>query len=445
MTNDQEIVADFTVAIKSRKEQLPELAFASVVVEGIVRVEATVEGKVVHADPDIASSGGMNDQMIALVGDRRFQQLEGRFGQFCPFEAVGMVRAEIRHSNYLGYILNPFRPHGFSTSILSAFLRSALSAEVMSTIDKTALDDAEIRREWRNIDLLILLPKVQRIVAVELKIDASQSNYQLERYRALVEAVWPHSKGWKHNYLFLTKHDELPNDASWTEFKLRTLVEALNGFANGSEAGETQAYAMLRSYISMMRKHHLGDKELERTARELWSKHADALAYLMDRRPDPLQEILDQIKEDDTAFVARISPECAPVVADKHAKKILRYAYEDWDNLAAFKTARDWTKTQRLMLLEIKKDETSIRAHLMIGPGTTPDRNAYIAELAPVGSGRFISAAEQVLMTLNPEVDVAYEDLVSKMAEFTLRVFNEFNPKLQKVSAERLGHSAVDG
>ena len=182
----------------------------------------------------------------------------------------------------------------------------------------------------------------------------------------------------------------------------------------------------------------MGDKELEKTARELWSKHADALAYLMDRRPDPLQEVLDQIKEDGAAFVASISPGGVSVVADKHAKKILRYAYEDWDNLAAFKTSKDWTNTKRLMLLEIKKDETSIRAHLMIGPGTTPDRNAYIAGLAPVGSGRFISAAEEELMTLNSEVEVGYEGLVSKMAQFTERVFNEFNPILHKVSAQRL-------
>ena len=281
-----------------------------------------------------------------------------------------MVRAEIRHSNYLGYILNPFRPHGFGTSILLAFLKCALTEDVLSAIDASALKDAEIRREWRNIDLLILIPKAKRVVAVELKIDAAQSSDQLERYRNLVEATWPYSKGWSHNYLFLTKHGEAPNDASWTEFKLHDLVDALSEFADISEHHDTQAHEMLRSYISMMRRHHLGDKELERTARELWSKHADALAFLMDRRPDPLQEILDQIKEDSGPFVASLSTPSVSVVADKHAKRILRYAFEAWDNLAAFKTARDWTNTKRLMLLEIKKDDTSIRAHLMIGPGS---------------------------------------------------------------------------
>ena len=199
------------------------------------------------------------DSLTALVSDPLLRQLEGQFARFCPFEAVGMVRAEIRHSNYLGYILNPFRPHGFGTSILWAVLKCALTEDVMSALGAGALNDAEIRREWRNIDLLILLPRAKHVIAVELKIDASQSSDQLQRYRNIVEVTWPGSEGWRYDYLFLTKHDEAPNDASWTEFKLHDLVDTLSQFAAVGQHRDTQAYAMLRSYISMMRKHHLGD------------------------------------------------------------------------------------------------------------------------------------------------------------------------------------------
>ena len=40
-------------------------------------------------------------------------------------------------------------------------------------------------------------------------------------------------------------------------------------------------------------------------------------------------------------------------------------------------------------------------------------------------------------MTLSSDGEMAYEDMVSKMANFTQRVFNEFNPIMQRVSAER--------
>ena len=250
--------------------------------------------------------GGKTDDIeviSALISDSSFLQINSRFSRFCPFEAVGMVRAEIRHSNFLGYILNPFRPHGFDTALLGAFLKRALSKSEVNWIEYETLRDAEIRWDWRNIDLLILLPKARRVIAIELKIDASQSHGQLEKYRRIIEASWPACDGWKCEYLFVTKHEETPNDAAWTKFKLHELVDAFEVVAESDAYRHALAIGILRSYILMMRRHHLGDRELERLARELWSRHGEALAFIVDSRPGPLQEMLDQIRDNSAAFL----------------------------------------------------------------------------------------------------------------------------------------------
>lgn len=378
------------------------------------------------------ASAAINDSLSDLVSDVAFGELESRFVRFCPFEAVGMVRTEIRHSNFLAYILNPFRPHGFGTVLLRSFLKCAFGDDTMRVIETAGLNDAEVRREWQNIDLLILLPQARHVVAIELKIDASQSDNQLERYRDKVQRTWP---SWTHVFLFLTKHQETPNDRSWVEVNLSVLVEAFSHVAAHTEERNAQALEMLRSYISMMRKHHLGDFELEKVAAELWSKHGDALAFLMDRRPNPLQQAFDQIRADDT-FSAKISHPGVSVVADKHSKRVLRYAFEKWDALEAFQSASDWTATGRLILLEMKLEETGLRVSLMVGPGKTSGRQAYIAALVPGGRGRYVRVAEEVILTLNSEGDVAYEDLVPRMANFTRRVFDQFDPVMREVSAE---------
>ena len=62
---------------------------------------------------------------------------------FCPFEAVGMARQEIRHSNFLAYILDPNRPHEFGTLLLEAFI-AIFTDEVIS---ETRLHRARIYRE----------------------------------------------------------------------------------------------------------------------------------------------------------------------------------------------------------------------------------------------------------------------------------------------------------
>lgn len=377
-----------------------------------------------------------DENLAALVCDAKFQQLEGRFARFCPFEAVGMVSAEIRHCNFLGYMLNPFKPHGFDAVLLGAFLERTLARDTVLGLDLATLKDAEVRREWRNIDLLILLPKARQIVVVELKIDASQSVDQLERYRAIVETSWPAALGWKYTYLFMTKHDEMPNDAMWTEFKLHDLINAFGDIATAEEYRHAPALDTLGSYISMMRKHHLGDKELEQRASELWAKHGDALSFLMDRRPDPLREIFDQVRADG-AFVSDISPAGVTVIPDKHGKRILRYAFQAWDELTAFRTAREWTSTGRLILLEIKLEDSGIRAYLMIGPGLTSDRDAYASALAPGIRAKYVRAAEEELLALNSEVELSYEDLIARIASFVQRVFSQFDPIARSVSTIR--------
>jgi hypothetical protein len=35
-----------------------------------------------------------------------FAEIEKEFDQYCPFEALGMVRSEVRHGNYLAFPLN---------------------------------------------------------------------------------------------------------------------------------------------------------------------------------------------------------------------------------------------------------------------------------------------------------------------------------------------------
>ncbi len=43
------------------------------------------------------------------------------------------------------------------------------------------IEVVEVRREWRNIDLLLIVPGAKLVVAIELKIGASQSKSLTEK------------------------------------------------------------------------------------------------------------------------------------------------------------------------------------------------------------------------------------------------------------------------
>ncbi len=42
--------------------------------------------------------------LLTATGQDSFQALEQRISVFCPFEAIGMVRQELKHSNFLSFI-----------------------------------------------------------------------------------------------------------------------------------------------------------------------------------------------------------------------------------------------------------------------------------------------------------------------------------------------------
>src|SRR6266567_4711859 len=60
-----------------------------------------------------------NDDLLAL---------ESLIGKFNIFDALGIARAEIRHSNFLAYILDPAESHGQGQLFLKAILMDLLKA-----------------------------------------------------------------------------------------------------------------------------------------------------------------------------------------------------------------------------------------------------------------------------------------------------------------------------
>src|SRR6266487_6982507 len=89
-------------------------------------------------------------------------QLESHIGRFNIFDALGITRVEIRHSNFLAFILDPAESHGQGQVFLKAVLMDLLKAapptlRPFSPIELDGLDlrGVSVRREWRHIDLLI--------------------------------------------------------------------------------------------------------------------------------------------------------------------------------------------------------------------------------------------------------------------------------------------------
>lgn len=375
----------------------------------------------------------------ALLGDVDFSALSARFGQFCPFEAMGVVRAEIRHGNALAYLLDPKRPHGFAAAMLEAFLTAVTSADTASLLVQADGRDVQIRREWQNIDLLIILPNSRMIVTVELKIDASQGHDQLSRYRKVVEAQWPLTDGWQHKFVFLTKREEAARD-NWQGLRLGPVIAEFERAL--SKFGSAPASDFVREYIDMLRRHHVGDSASKERARKLWAEHGEALAYLMQHRPDPIRNLFNALKTAAVEIAAAASTATMSVVEDAHTASILRFAIKEWDQIPGFRDGERWTNSKRMILIEMKFEDSGLGAYAHIGPSSAKSRTTFVTSLLAKNAitrqaaqaGGWAKLAELELFRPNDplqfDIDDAIASVTADFCAFVARVHRDFDTAL---------------
>lgn len=179
---------------------------------------------------------------------------------FNLFEAVGAVRAELRHSNFLAYLLSPSRPHGLGAIPLVALIRSILSRmrpeeRPIMALELIAgdLDDAVVYRERDNIDILIELPSINFVVTIENKVGSKAGDGQLERYDDRLKALYP---SYRRLMVFLTPDATVPDHDRYVAYDYVDLVSTLEGLlTNPLEPIPAETQLIIGHCIDLVRRH----------------------------------------------------------------------------------------------------------------------------------------------------------------------------------------------
>lgn len=141
------------------------------------------------------------------------EELNNLTNSFNIFNALKLQNNEIRHSNFLSWLMTPYESHKLGAYFLKEFLKSAIKEYALNEKVKIGLkdiiffnlDDVEIRREYKNIDLLIISPQNKFLCIVENKIWTGEHDCQLERYADIVEKEF---KDYKKLYIYLAPNIE---------------------------------------------------------------------------------------------------------------------------------------------------------------------------------------------------------------------------------------------
>jgi hypothetical protein len=242
----------------------------------------------------VLSNFGKSKAIEALLigsGANLFREFENRFSKFCPFEAIGMVRQEIRHAHFLSFVLDPNRPHPFQDHLLKGFIQEVVAQAQDGQINIQPLNihcsdlsGALVYRERSNIDFMIEIPSNAfgskakgLVVTVELKVDASESKHQLKKYHDQITADYP-DEDWEQAFVFLTLDATIPTEENTKSWIPISVVDVINRLELELEAQKYsgEAVELFRSYSAMIRRHLVNDEDMARLAKNIWAKHREA-------------------------------------------------------------------------------------------------------------------------------------------------------------------------
>jgi hypothetical protein len=239
-----------------------------------------------------------NDDLLAL---------ESRIGRFNIFDALGITRAEIRHSYFLAFLLDPAESHGQGQLFLKAILMDLLKQapperRPLSPIDLdgTDLRGVEVKREWKHIDLLIRCQEPPIVVVIENKIGSKEGRDQLSRYE---ETMTKHYPGVPLLYVFLTPNADEPSEDAWMPYSYEDIHRVLTRVreTNGNAIGD-DVLVFLDHYLSLLGTRFMNDEKIDELCRKIYKNHRQALDLIWDRVGTPTSGVLvevEKVLEDD--------------------------------------------------------------------------------------------------------------------------------------------------
>lgn len=291
-----------------------------------------------------------------LVADPDFEQIRNKLTRFNFFEAIGAQRREVRHSDFLAFLLNPKGNHGLGDAFLRRFLKHSLK----TSFSHPEPSDFQIERETRNIDIFLHDDKNRLAVIIENKIDSDEHDNQLERYWTESHDCYPDFQLFG---IYLTPEGEKPEGSvDYVPFSYSAVGNLIEDILGSEKVTRTPAVDLaLRHYVEMLRRDIVPGSELRQLCEAVYFRHRDVLDKIFEFKPD-LQVIIRECVKD----LIGTQPEKFVIDLGKD-KNHVRFATREWDSIEQLKEVQDsWG---RILWFQFYNMPDSLKLRLIIGPG----------------------------------------------------------------------------
>lgn len=368
-----------------------------------------------------------------IIDNTDLEELEGKISRFNIFEVVGMVRQEIKHSNFLQFLLNPSEKHQFGDLFLKKLLIEVINEAEDAPLDGpqyhlASFADAEVRREWCYIDLLVHSPSNDFVCAIENKVDSTEGFNQLQTYQDVIDREFPRCK---KLFIYLTKAGNTASLDNWLSLSYGTIADIIEKICEERQSSLSPDIEIsLRHYVDLIRRHIMSESDIAELCRKIYKQHRHAIDLIYEHRPDVRSDIEEYLNQ----LIQEFS-ESENLELDSIQGKWIRFVPKEWDDLAFQTTCTgEWSKKKRLLMLEFWNEPQSLQLRIVMGPGELDTKEAIYQKLrslnVPGMRGIKIKPSNysqvgiiQVLSTSEYE-DVDLEELQGNIRNFWLSYLN---------------------
>jgi hypothetical protein len=226
-----------------------------------------------------------------LVNNPELEELSAKLSIFNILKVLRIEKAEIRHSNVLAWLMDPQGSHGMGQAFIRRFLSTILneneSLEIKlapAHIELMNVIDAEVLREWKNIDLLVISNSNKWVLLIENKIRAGVSKQQLRKY---IEIVKKEFSGYEIIPVLLTLEQddgsEVAEDSGYIAYSHTELYKIANHvIRQRQDRIPEDAKVFIDHYLTVLRRLTMQDEKIVQLCKTIYRKHKEAIDLIME-------------------------------------------------------------------------------------------------------------------------------------------------------------------
>lgn len=242
-----------------------------------------------------------------LLEDPDFENLEIELQKPNIFSILGISRMEIRHSNFLAWLLDPNASHGLGNRFLIRILWDLATNENNSNLieEENKLDIIEINQlNFSNVEVNREVPlsvnkkdgaidilinfrdeNDKLVICIENKIDAPDSKEQLASYSKWVKDTF---EGNKIVFIYLTPMGIEPNDKDeakeWINYSYREgIIEHLKSLQDSITDSIVKTY--ISDYLTILKSEIMNTNESATDlANAIYDRHSSLIDFIVKNR-----------------------------------------------------------------------------------------------------------------------------------------------------------------